>query len=316
MSDYKNTFVEGIVNSFLFEDAYDVQNPKQFDLTNGDVVQIDLRPRIQQLSSELNKLKSVPLEKLTQTDDGKVVVKDEPAAQPTQSATAASTTPPKKETAKEIVSDVKGDLAKKEILDFIKMLKDNGSLSTLSIIDDKTRQAIAKAIAKMVQKKSISESDFTLCNEAHEKLTGKGIVCELDVSGTKPAPVAAPAASAPVSAAPEAKPSPTVAELIKNIPAELKDDPRLQYVLNLQKELDSYKNQNIDIDRDFMGTVTSVDKNKVHVKTLIPDSRKPDGSIRYKTGTDMVVPFTSIRRRAPAEKAQSLLGKIGNWFKN
>jgi len=221
---------------------------------------------------------------------------------------------------KQVVHDVKGDLAKKEVIDFIKMLKDNGSLSSLTAVDDATRKEIANAVASIIKKKSISEAEYNLFNEAYEALTGTGFICELDVNGGKAAdPATAPAPDAPsLSAANEPKPSydtMKVGELIKNVPAELKSDPKIAYVQKLQKELDSYSQiQDANVtESPFMAVVTGVENNKVSAKLLIPASRNKDGSIRYKDGSDLVIPMKSVMKRTPASKARGIFGKAVDW---
>lgn len=299
MKDFQKSLSNEIVQAFLFEDAYDVQSGDNFALTKGDVVQADLRPRIAQISNELKQLKNATYGQLDQDESGKVFVKNQQlpgAAAPATQAPVASGD--NKQHVKQVVADVKDDLAKKEVIDFIKMLKDNGALSSLTIVDDATRKKIASAVASIVKKKSISEAEFNLFNEAYNALTGSGLVCEVD----------------PATQAPGVNDT-KVGDLISNIPAELKNDPKLAYISNLQKELASYNNvQDIDASgSEFMAVVTGVDKNKVNVKLLIPASRNSDGSVRYKDGSDMVLPMKSIKKRTPAAKARGIFGKAVDW---
>lgn len=148
LNDFKTCLETELVSGMLFhEDNYSLDAGQHFELAPNDIVKIDLRPLIQKTLQDLKAIKSATYGQVNVDEDtGEVSINGE---------SLQSTDSNEPSTQNGAVNDDKNSEQvspdqKNDIVEFLKMLKDNGALEQLGSLDQETKKKIADAVYKLI----------------------------------------------------------------------------------------------------------------------------------------------------------------------
>lgn len=148
----------------LDEQSYEIKNNDQFHVSPGDVIVIDPRPYLNKLKSDINTLRKLNYSQFNIDD----ITNDVEIS-------------PLKKQETQVSNDVKD-----EIVNFLKLLKDNGSLGKLKDIGDDVKKDIVDQIKKIIdyelnQGQQIPESNILFealveLNNTHTNLSDGPVI--------------------------------------------------------------------------------------------------------------------------------------------
>jgi hypothetical protein len=174
MTNFKDLIDEQILNGMIFSEDYSIDNKEHFSLAPNDVVKIDMRTHLKNIIGDIKDLRKSTYGQV-EVDDvtGDVSINNEKLQSNNSSENnAADTVSPDVTKQSEISDDVK-----KDIVEFIRLLKNNGSLEKLKGMDTATKMKIAdtiKATLNSPAKKPTSSTKNTLNTLASDSI-GKTI---------------------------------------------------------------------------------------------------------------------------------------------
>lgn len=230
-NNYKNLINDIITDGIVFGEAYEVDDKEHFAIAPNDVVRVDLRPFINKAEADLRSVYGANYDQIKIDDvTGDVIINGKPAHTNNVASTDIKTVDNKAvdtNTDEEI-----NPKTRENVVEFLKMLKANGSWDKLGSLDTETKKNIADQvlnaltqIALRQKKDNIKEQDINLnfeenilletlvilegVNEAYIRLDElKNIVSKKKMASNVDKKVA-PASKTPASKTPASKVTPT-----------------------------------------------------------------------------------------------------------
>ena len=144
-TEYKSYIENEILGNVLFDEDYNIDTQQHFALAPKDIIKIDLRTYLKNVVSDIKAVRSASYGQV-EVDDvtGDVKVNGQPLQSQNGEQGVGAVAAPSTEVSKD---------SRKDIVEFLKLLKSNGSLEKLKGLDPATKKSIADKILKTLTAK-------------------------------------------------------------------------------------------------------------------------------------------------------------------